>query len=99
MVHTTGIQQDLGLSMGIGGSCATGGKEIGPIDLVALGLASCLLTMLGKAAESRQLDLTGTWADACFSLQNYRLVSFSIAIYSPAQLEPGGGRRDRGRHP
>ena len=57
MVHTTGISPDFGLSMGIGGSCATGGQEVGPIDLVALGLASCILTMLGKAAATRQLDL------------------------------------------
>ncbi len=88
MVHTTGVHPDLGLSMGIGGSCATGGQEVGPIDLVALGLASCVLTMLGKAAAARQLDLSGTWADTSFSLRNYRLESFSIAVHSPAQLDP-----------
>ncbi len=74
--------------MGIGGSCATGGQEVGPIDLVALGLASCILTMLGKAAQARQLDLTGTWADTAYSLRNYRLESFTIAVHSPAQLDP-----------
>ena len=52
------------------------------------GTASCILTMLGKAAEARQIDLTGTWAKTSFNLRNYRLESFTVAVHSPAQLDP-----------
>ncbi len=88
MVHTTGIHRELGVSMGIGGTCATGGQEVTPTDLVALGLSSCILTMLGKAAQARSIDLTGTWAETSYALRNYRLASFTVAVYSPAELCP-----------
>ncbi len=39
------------------------GEAFSPTDLVATALASCMLTIMGIAARTHQLDITGTTVD------------------------------------
>ena len=43
MIHTNAVHHELGKEIGLEGCCAFGGKgeDLNPIDLVAMGVASC----------------------------------------------------------
>jgi len=85
MIHTTAVHHELGKTIGLEGCCAFGGKgeDLNPIDLVAMGVASCMIIVMAKSAEAKGLDLTGTWADASYELKDYKIVSITVAIHSP----------------
>jgi len=59
------------------------GADLNPIDLVAMGVGSCLMIVMAKAAEAKGLDLTGTWADASYDLKDYKIASITVKIHSP----------------
>ena len=48
-----------------------------------MGLASCLMIVMAKAVEGKGLDLTGTWAETGYTLKDYKIASFTVAIHSP----------------
>ena len=85
MVHTTAVHHDLDRSIGLEGCCAFGGegKDLNPIDLVAMGVASCLMIVMANSGKGKGLDLTGTWADTGYELKDYKIASITVTIHSP----------------
>ncbi|MGA2060936.1 MAG: OsmC family protein [Thermoguttaceae bacterium] len=85
MIHTNAVHHELGKEIGLEGCCAFGGtgSDLNPIDLMAMGLASCLMIVMAKAAEGKGLDLTGTWAETDYTLKDYKITSFTVTIHSP----------------
>jgi uncharacterized OsmC-like protein len=85
MIHTVASHRDLGKEIGLEGCCAFGGKgeDLNPIDLVAMGVASCLMIVMAKSAEGKGIDLTGTWADTAYELKDYKIASITVTIHSP----------------
>src|SRR5208282_2298243 len=59
------------------------GEDLNPIDLVAMGVASCMIIVMAKSAEGKNIDLTGTWADAAYDLKDYKIASMTVTIHSP----------------
>ena len=85
MIHTNAVHHELGKKIGLEGCCAFGGKgeDLNPIDLVAMGVASCMIIVMAKSAEGKGIDLTGTWADAAYELKDYKVASITVTIHSP----------------
>ena len=85
MIHTNAVHHELGQQIALEGCCAIGGTgvDLNPIDLMAMGLGSCLMIVMAKSAESRGIDLTGTWADTSYDLVNYKIDNFKVIIHSP----------------
>jgi uncharacterized OsmC-like protein len=85
MIHTLAVHHELGAEIALEGCCAFGGQglDLNPIDLMAMGLGSCLMIVMAKSAETRDIDLTGTWAETSYDLINYKIDAFHIAIHSP----------------
>ncbi len=85
MIHTNAVHHELGKEIGLEGCCAFGGKgeDLNPIDLVAMGVASCMIIVMAKSAEGKNIDLTGTWADAAYDLKDYKIASLTVTIHSP----------------
>jgi uncharacterized OsmC-like protein len=87
-VHTVASHHPLKRTIPLEGCSAFGGKglDLNPIDLVAMGLASCLLIVMGKTAEAEQLDMAGAKADVSYDLVNYRIARIKVAIHLPKKL-------------
>jgi uncharacterized OsmC-like protein len=85
MIHTNAVHHELGKEIGLEGCCAFGGKgeDLNPIDLVVMGVASCMIIVMAKSAEGKNIDLTGTWADAAYDLKDYKIASLTVTIHSP----------------
>jgi uncharacterized OsmC-like protein len=85
MIHTKAVHHELSKEIGLEGCCAFGGKgeDLNPIDLVAMGVASCLMIVMAKSAEGKGIDLTGTWADTSYELKDYKIASIAVTIHSP----------------
>ena len=88
MIHTNAVHHELGKRIGLEGCSAFGGKgeDLNPIDLVAMGVASCLMIVMAKSAEGKGIDLTGTWADTAYELKDYKIASISVTIHAPQSL-------------
>jgi uncharacterized OsmC-like protein len=86
MIHTVAVHHELGKEIGLEGCCAFGGKgeDLNPIDLVAMGVASCMMIVMAKSAECKNINLTGTWAEAAYELKDYKIASISATIHSPS---------------
>jgi len=82
MNHTRAIHHDLGKEMGLG-ECAASGGDLSPIDLLAIGLASCLILVMAKSARKKGIDLTGTWAEVADEVKDYKIAAISVKIRSP----------------
>ena len=87
-VHTVAVHHPLGATIPLEGCSAFGGKglDLNPIDLLSMGLASCLLIVMGKAAEADGLDIVGAKADVSYDLVNYRIAQISVDIRLPNKL-------------
>jgi len=85
MIHTHAVHHELGKEIALEGCCAFGGKgeDLNPIDLVAMGVASCLMIVMAKSAEGKGIDLTGTWADTAYDLKDYKIASITVTVHSP----------------
>jgi len=85
MIHTNAVHHELGKEIALEGCCAFGGKgeDLNPIDLVAMGVASCMMIVMAKGAEGKGIDLTGTWADAAYELKDYKIASITVTMHSP----------------
>jgi len=70
------------------GCSAFGGKglDLNPIDLMSMGLASCLMIVMGKTAEAEKLDIVGAKADVSYDLVNYRIAQIKVVIHLPKEL-------------
>ena len=87
-VHTVASHIPLKQTIPLEGCCAFGGKglDLNPVDLVAMGVASCLMIVMGKTAEAEKLDIVGAKADVSYELVNYRIAEIKIAIRLPKKL-------------
>ena len=87
-VHTVASHHPLKRTIPLEGCSAFGGKglDLNPIDLVTMGLASCLLIVMGKTAEAEKLDMAGAKADVSYDLVNYRIARIKVAIHLPKKL-------------
>lgn len=87
MIHTKAVHHPLGKEIELEGCCAFGGKGevLNPIDIVAMGTASCLMIVMSKSAETKSIDLTGMWAETSYVLVDYKIDSITVVIHSPYQ--------------
>jgi uncharacterized OsmC-like protein len=88
MIHTKAIHHELGKAIDLEGCSAFGGTgvDLNPIDLVAMGVASCMIIVMAKGAEGKGLNLTDTWAEAGYELKDYKIASITVKIHSPQTL-------------
>jgi uncharacterized OsmC-like protein len=87
-VHTVARHHPLKQTIPLEGCSAFGGKglDLNPIDLVSMGLASCLMIVMGKTAEAEKLDIVGAKADVSYDLVNYRIAQIKVVIHLPKKL-------------
>ena len=87
-VHTVASHHPLKTVIPLEGCSAFGGKglDLNPIDLMAMGVASCLLIVMGKTAEAEKLDMVGAKADVSYDLVNYRIAQIKVVIHLPKKL-------------
>ena len=85
-VHSVATHHTLKVSMPLGTCAAEERSELNPIDLMAMGLASCLLIVMGKVAVKEKLDMLGATADVSYALDGYRIKSFAIQVNLPKKL-------------
>ena len=87
-VHTVASHHPLKMTIPLEGCSAFGGKglDLNPIDLMSMGLASCLMIVMGKAAEAEKLDIVGAKADVSYDLVNYRIAQIKVVIHLPKKL-------------
>jgi uncharacterized OsmC-like protein len=88
-VHTIAHHVPLAQNIPLEGCSAFGGKgeDLNPIDLLAMGLASCLMIVMGKAAEARNLCIVGAKADVSYDLVNYKIAAINVDIKLPNKLD------------
>jgi putative redox protein len=89
-VHTVAMHHPLKQTIPLEGCSAFGGKglDLNPIDLMSMGLASCLMIVMGKTAEAEKLDIVGAKADVSYDLVNYRIARIKVVIHLPKKLSP-----------
>jgi putative redox protein len=87
-VHTVASHHPLKKTIPLEGCSAFGGKglDLNPIDLLSMGLASCLMIVMGKTAEAEKLDIVGATADVSYDLVNYRIAQIKVTIRLPKRL-------------
>lgn len=87
-VHTVAYHHPLKQTIPLEGCSAFGGKglDLNPIDLVAMGLASCLMIVMGKKAEAEKLDIVGAKAAVSYDLVNYKIAAITVNIRLPKKL-------------
>ena len=87
-VHTVASHHPLKQTIPLEGCSAFGGKglDLNPIDLMSMGLASCLMIVMGKTAEAEKLDVVGAKADVSYDLVNHRIAQIKVAIHLPKKL-------------
>jgi len=63
------------------------GEAFSPTDLCATSLASCVMTIMGIAAEAREIDLTGMRAEVIKVMDGppRHISAVRVAIYLPAK--------------
>ena len=89
-VHTIAYHRTLQKEISLEGCSAFGGqgKDLNPVDLLALGVGSCLMIVMGKTAESENLDIVGAKANVSYELVNYQIGSVTIDLHLPKKLAP-----------
>lgn len=95
MIHVNAVHQELGKEIGLGSCCCGCGDkatDLNPIDLLAMGVASCLIIVMAKGAEGQSLDLTGTWAETSYAIKDYKIASIAVTVHSPCS--PSGTQRE-----
>jgi len=87
-VHTVATHAQVGVSLPLGVCTSDERSELNPIDMLAMGLASCLLILMGKAAVVEKVDITGSRADVTYTLDAYRITSFAVNVNLSRNLAP-----------
>ena len=85
-IHTQASHSACKQKISLAGCC--GGDELSPLDLLAIGLASCLMTVMGQAAVARGLDIVGAKGEVDYDMADYRLTQISVRIQLPHALAP-----------
>jgi uncharacterized OsmC-like protein len=87
-VHTVASHAALEKTIPLEGCSAFGGRglDLNPVDLVSMGLASCLMIVMGKAAQAEKLDIVGAKAEVSYELVNYRIAEIKVSIHLPKKL-------------
>jgi uncharacterized OsmC-like protein len=87
-VHTVASHHPLKKTISLEGCSAFGGKglDLNPIDLMSMGVASCMLIVMGKTAEAEKLDIVGAKADVSYDLVNYRIAEIKVTFRLPKKL-------------
>ena len=87
-VHTVAEHIPLRQTIPLEGCSAFGGQglDLNPIDLVAMGLGSCLMVVMGKTAAAEGLNIVGAKADVSYDLVNYRIAELKVSIRLPEKL-------------
>lgn len=86
-VHTVALCAALNVNLPLG-VCAAGERsELNPIDMLAMGLASCVLILMGKAAVAENVDIVGTRADANYTMDGYRIASLTVTVRPSRKFE------------
>jgi uncharacterized OsmC-like protein len=87
-VHTVASHIPLHKTIPLEGCSAFGGKglDLNPIDLLSMGLASCLMIVMGKTAEAEELNIVGGKAEVSYELVNYRIAEIKVRIQLPEKL-------------
>lgn len=63
--------------------------DLNPIDLLAMAVASCLLIVMGKAAQARGLCIVGARADVGYTTANYKIAGICVDAYLPVKFDEG----------
>ena len=94
-VHTVAYHHPLKQTIPLEGCSAFGGKglDLNPIDLVAMGLASCLMIVMGKRAEAEKLDIVGAKAAVSYDLVNYKIKAIKVNLSLPKKLAAADRRK------
>jgi uncharacterized OsmC-like protein len=89
-VHTVAYHHPLKQEISLEGCSAFGGKgaDLNPIDLLVMGIGSCMLIVMGKTAEAEKLDIVGAKAIVSYELENYQIASINVDIHLPKKLAP-----------
>ena len=68
IIHTDDVHHDPGKAIGLEGCCASGGKDadLNPIDLVAMGVVSCLMIVMAKNAKGKRRRYSPTVPQGTF---------------------------------
>jgi uncharacterized OsmC-like protein len=87
-VHTVASHLPLKQTIPLEGCSAFGGKgaDLNPIDLLVMGLGSCLLIVMGTTAEAEKLNIVGAQAEVSYDLVNYRIEAIKVRIQFPEKL-------------
>jgi uncharacterized OsmC-like protein len=86
-VHTVASYAALNVSLPLGACAADARSELNPIDMMAIGLASCILIVMGKAAVTENVYIVGAKAGVSYTLDGYRIASFNVSVQPPKKLE------------
>ncbi len=86
-IHTLASYASLNVSLPLGSCAADARTELNPIDMMAMGLASCILILMGKAAVAENADIVGARADVSYTLEDYRIQSFDVDVFPPKRLD------------
>ena len=94
-IHATASHLPLGQSISLMtcGTPVADQTDLNPIDLLAMAVASCLLIVMGKAAQARDLCLVGARADVGYTTANYKIAGICVDLYLPTKLDEGMQRR------
>ena len=89
-VHTVAYHHPLKQEISLEGCSAFGGKgaDLNPIDLLVMGIGSCMMIVMGKTAEAEKLDIVGAKAIVSYDLENYQIAAITVKICLPKKLTP-----------
>jgi uncharacterized OsmC-like protein len=89
-VHTVAYHHPLKQEISLEGCSAFGGKgaDLNPIDLLAMGMGSCMLIVMGKTAEAEKLDIVGAKVVVSYDLENYKIAAVKADFSLPKKLAP-----------
>lgn len=67
------------------------GEGFSPSDMLSVSLGSCVLGIMGIAADSMGVDITGATATVIKEMANAprRISSISVTVHVPCELAPG----------
>ena len=89
-VHTVAYHHPLKQEISLEGCSAFGGKgaDLNPIDLLVMGIGSCMMIVMGKTAEAEKLDIVGAKAVVSYDLENYQIAAITVEICLPKKFAP-----------
>ena len=89
-VHTVAYHHPLKKEISLEGCSAFGGQgaDLNPIDLLVMGIGSCMLIVMGNAAVTENLDIVGAKAIVSYELENYEIAAINVEIIVPKQFTP-----------